>query len=66
MDHGDLKGLSRRTASDKVLHDTAFNTNKNPKHDEYPKGSLTMVYKTLNKRLQVVRLKVKYVKSRLG
>ena len=48
MDHGDFKGLSRRTASDKVLHDTAFNTIKNPTHDGYQKGSLTMVYKIFN------------------
>ena len=35
MAYGDFKDLPRRTASDKVLHDTAFNTAKNPKYDVY-------------------------------
>ena len=30
---GDFKDLSRRTASDKILHDKAFNIAKSPKYD---------------------------------
>ena len=35
MAYGDFKDLTRRTASDKVLYDKAFNIAKNPKYDEY-------------------------------
>ena len=31
MDYGDFKDLPRRTASDKILHDKAFNIAKNKK-----------------------------------
>ena len=33
MIYGDFKNKPRRTASDKVLHDNAFNIAKNPKYD---------------------------------
>ena len=33
MAYGDFKDLARRTASDKILPDEAFNIAKNPKHD---------------------------------
>ena len=33
MAHGDFKDIKRRTASDKVLRDKAFNITKNPKCD---------------------------------
>ena len=35
MAYGDFKDLKRRTASDKVLRDKAFNFAKNPKYDGY-------------------------------
>ena len=35
MAYGDFEDLTRRTASDKMLHDKAFNIAKNPKHDRY-------------------------------
>ena len=35
----------RRTATDKVLRDKAFNIAKNPKYDEYQGGVASMVYK---------------------
>ena len=35
MDYGDFKNLPRRTASDKVFCDKAFNITKNPKDVEY-------------------------------
>ena len=38
MDYGDFKDLVRRTASDKVLRDKAFNIAKNPKYDGYQTG----------------------------
>ena len=33
MAYGNFKYLIRRTASDKILRDKAFNITKNPKHD---------------------------------
>ena len=38
MGYEDFKNLPRRTASDKVLYDKAFNIAKNPKHDGYQRG----------------------------
>ena len=45
MAYGDFKDLARRTASDKVLRDKAFNIAKNPKYDGYQRGLASMVYK---------------------
>ena len=38
MAYGDFKDLARRTASDKVLRDKAFNIAKNPQYDGYQRG----------------------------
>ena len=55
MAYGDFKDLPRRTASDKVLRDRAFNISKNPKYDGYQRGLTSMVYKFFDKNLlQVV------------
>ena len=35
MAYGHFKDLTRRTASDKILRDKAFNIAKNPKYDGY-------------------------------
>ena len=43
MTYGDFKDLARRTASDKVLWDKAFNITKNPKYDRYQRGLASMV-----------------------
>ena len=50
MAYGDLKDLKRRTASDKILRDKAFNTAKNPKYDGYQRGLTSMVYKFFDKK----------------
>ena len=44
MAYGDFKDLARRTASDKVLRDKAFNNAKNTKYDEYQRGLASIVY----------------------
>ena len=49
MAYGDFKDLERRTASDKVLRDKAFNIAKNPKYDGYQRGLASMVYKVFDK-----------------
>ena len=48
--YGDFKDLKRRTFSDKVLRDTAFNIAKNPKYDGYQTGLASMVYKFFVKK----------------
>ena len=50
MAHGEFKDLARRTASDKVLRDKAFNVAKNPKYDGYQRGLTSMVYKFFDKK----------------
>ena len=50
MAYGDFKDLKRRTASDKILRDKAFNFAKNPKYDGYQRGLAFMVYKLFDKK----------------
>ena len=50
MAYGGFKDLARRTASDKLLRDKAFNIAKNPKHDGYQRGLDSMVYNFFNKK----------------
>ena len=38
MANGDFKELTRRTASNKILRDKAFDIAKNPKYDGYQHG----------------------------
>ena len=38
MAYGDFKDLTRRTASNEILHDKAFGVAKNSKYDEYQRG----------------------------
>ena len=45
-----LKDLKRRTFSDKILRDKAFDVAKNPKYDGYQRGIASMVYKFFDKR----------------
>ena len=50
MADGDLKGLTKRTASHKILRDKEFNIAKNPKYDGYQRGLASIVYKFFNKK----------------
>ena len=50
MAYGDFNDLAKRTASDKVLRDKAFNIAKNPKYDGYQRGLASMVYKSFDKK----------------
>ena len=54
--YGNFKDLKRRTASDKVLRDKAFDIAKNPKYDGYQLGLASMVYKFFDKSLKVMVL----------
>ena len=46
MAYQDFKHLRRRTFSDKVLRDKAFNIAKNPKYNGCKRGIASMVYKS--------------------
>ena len=50
MAYGDFKDLAKRTASDKILRDKAFNIAKNLKYDEYRRGLASMVYNFFDKK----------------
>ena len=50
MAYGDFKDFKRRTFSDKVLSDKAFNIAKNPKYDGYQRGLASMIYKCFDKK----------------
>ena len=59
MTYGDFKDLTRRTASDKILHDIAFDIAKNPKYDGYQRGLASMVYRFLIIKHLVEQSKIK-------
>ena len=50
MAYEDFKDLKRRTASDKMLRDKAFNIAKDSKYDGYQRGLASMVYKFFDKK----------------
>ena len=52
MAYADFKDLTRNTASNKILHDKAFNIAKNPKYDGYQRGLTSMVYKYFDKKIR--------------
>ena len=51
MVYGDFKDLMKRTASDKVLRDNAFNIAKNPKYDGYQRELPSMVFKFFDNKM---------------
>ena len=51
MAYGDFKDLTRRTASDKILRDKAFNIAKNKKQDGYQRRIASMFHKFFNKKI---------------
>ena len=50
MGYGDFKDLPRRTASDKALHNKAFNIAKNPKYDRYQRSLASIVHKLFDSK----------------
>ena len=45
MAYGDLKDLTRRTGSNEILRDKAFDIAENPKYDGYQGDLASMIYK---------------------
>ena len=50
MAFGDFSDLPKRTVSDKLLRDKAFNIDKNSEYDGYQRGLASMVYKYFYKK----------------
>ena len=57
MAYGDFKDLNRRTQSDEVLKDKAFEIASNPKYDGYQRGLALMVYKFFDKKSKGASIK---------
>ena len=51
MAYRDFKDWTTRTASNKILHDKAFNIAKNPKYDVYQKDLASIVSTCFDKRI---------------
>ena len=69
MAYGYFRNLAKRTASDEVLRDKAFNIAKNVKYDGCKGGLASMVYKFFNKRFLLqaqINLQVKVLKMNLN
>ena len=67
MADGDFKDLSRRTASNKILCDKAFNIAKNLKFDRYQRGLASMVYNFFDKKTSGSEyFKQEYFKQRIS
>ena len=64
MVYRDFEDLPRRTFSEKVLLDKAFNIARDPKYNGCQRSLASMVYKILIKRLLVGVLEIKIFLSR--
>ena len=60
-----FKDLPKRTASDKVLSNKAFNIAKNPKYDGYKRGLSSIVYQFFDKKASVSNTSGNAVKSEI-
>ena len=59
MAYGDFKCLTRRTASDKILCNKAFNIAKTTKYDGYQRGLASMLYNFFDKTTSVSGIKMR-------
>ena len=64
MAYVDLKDLTRRTASNKILRDKAFSIAKNLKYHRHQRGLALMVYRFFDKKFLVVVLKIRICQTR--
>ena len=51
MAYGKYKDLTKRTQSDKVLKDKAFEIASNPKYDRYQRGLASMIFTFFDKKI---------------
>ena len=50
LTYGKYKDLTKRTQSDKVLKDKAFEIASNPKYDKYQRGLVSIVFEFFGKK----------------
>ena len=62
--YGHYKDLARRTASDKIFRDKAFNVAKNQKCDRYQSELASMVYKSFDKKAPGSGIKNEIISSK--
>ena len=55
--YSDSKDLTKRTQSDNVLKDKAFQIANNPRYDAYERGLASMVYKFFDKKSKEASIK---------
>ena len=55
--HEDSKDLTRRTGSDEILRDKAFNIAKNLKYDGYQRGLALLIYEFFDKKNKIIAAK---------
>ena len=60
----DFEDLTRRTASDKILCDKAFDIAKNPKYDGWQRSLDSMIYNLFDKKRLVEQLKMKICQTK--
>ena len=60
----DFEDLTRRTASDKILCDKAFDIAKNPKYDGWQRSLDSMIYNFFDKKRLVEQLKMKICQTK--
>ena len=60
MAYGDFGNLNRRTITNKVLRDKAFNIAKNPNYDEYQRRPASMAYNFFDKNPLKEQFKTDY------
>ena len=63
MAYGDFKNLSRGTASDKIVHDKAFNIANSPEYDGYQRGLASIVHKFFDKKSSGSGIKIKNISN---
>ena len=66
MAHGYFKDVTRRTVSDKILRDKAFNIAKNPKYDGCQRGLASTVYNFFGKKTSVSGIKRRISQTRIS
>ena len=60
----DFEDLTRRTASDKILCDKAFDIAKNPKYDGWQRSLDSMIYNFFDKKRLVEQSKMKICQTK--
>ena len=63
MAYRDFKDLTRRTASDKMLHDRAFNIAANPKYGGYQRSFASIVYTFFDKKSSSSGIKNEHISN---